>query len=282
MAIILDGKETARKYEELLKERVKSVVDKLGYAPTLATILVGDNPASKTYVNMKAKACERVGLNSEIVFLPDNITTEQLLDVIDSLNENEKVCGILLQHPVPKNIDERKCFDRIAISKDVDGVNSASFGLMSMGGKCYKSATPYGIVRLLKEYNVELSGKKVCIVGRSAILGKPLAQLLLNEDCTVTITHSKTQNLEEELKSADIVVGALGKPKFIQKKWLKKDVVLVDAGYNEGNVGDIDLENASKIASAYTPVPGGVGPMTINSLILQAVESAEEIAENHI
>jgi methylenetetrahydrofolate dehydrogenase (NADP+)/methenyltetrahydrofolate cyclohydrolase len=282
MAIILDGKETARKYEELLKERVKSVVDKLGYAPTLATILVGDNPASKTYVNMKAKACERVGLNSEIVFLPENITTEQLLDVIDSLNENEKVCGILLQHPVPKNIDERKCFDRIAISKDVDGVNSASFGLMSMGVKCYKSATPYGIVRLLKEYNVELSGKKVCIVGRSAILGKPLAQLLLNEDCTVTITHSKTQNLEEELKSADIVVGALGKPKFIQKKWLKKDVVLVDAGYNEGNVGDIDLENASKIASAYTPVPGGVGPMTINSLILQAVESAEEIAENHI
>lgn len=279
MALELNGKVVAKKYEEELAIRVGNLKDKLGFAPVLATILVGDNPASITYVNMKIKACERIGLGSRLVKLDEDITTEDLLNVIDELNQDRKVCGILLQHPVPKQIDERKCFDAILLSKDVDGVNSSSFGRMSMGMDSYLSATPGGIIRLLKEYNIELAGKHAVVVGRSAILGKPVAQLLLNENCTVTICHSKTENLVEIIKTADIVVGAVGKAKFIQKDWLKKGVVLVDAGYNAGNVGDIDLESCIDICSAYTPVPGGVGPMTINTLIYQAVDSAEKMSK---
>jgi len=241
---------------------------------------VGDNPASVTYVNMKIKACDRIGLGSRLIKLGEDTTTEELLAVIDELNMDKSVCGILLQHPVPKQINERLCFDRIDILKDVDGVNSTSFGRMSMGMESFVSATPLGIIRLLKEYNIELDGKRAVVVGRSAILGKPVAQLLLNENCTVTICHSKTVNLPDVLKTADIVVGAVGKPKFIRKEWLKEGVILVDAGYNPGNVGDVDLENCIDIASAYTPVPGGVGPMTINSLIYQSVISAERMVDN--
>lgn len=278
MALELNGKVVAKKYEEELSIRVATLKEKLGYSPVLATILVGDNPASITYVNMKIKACERVGLGSRLVKLGEETTTQELLNVIDELNADQSVCGILLQHPVPKQIDERQCFDRIDMVKDVDGVNSASFGRMSMGQDSFVSATPYGIVRLLKEYNVDLAGKHAVVVGRSAILGKPVAQLLLNEDCTVTICHSKTENLPEIVRTADIVVGAVGKAKFIRREWLKDGVVLVDAGYNPGNVGDIDLENCIDISTAYTPVPGGVGPMTINTLIYQAVISAERMA----
>lgn len=277
MALEMNGKVLAKEAENELKVRVENIKSKLGFTPILATILVGDNPASVTYVNMKAKACNRVGLTSQIIHLEEQTTTEELLSVIKDLNANNQVCGILLQHPVPKQIDERLCFDAISIEKDVDGVNSWSFGKMCMGDKAYVSATPLGIMRILKSYNIELSGKHAVVVGRSAILGKPIAMLLLNENCTVTICHSKTKNLPEILKTADIVVGAVGKPKFIQASWLKSGVVLVDAGYNAGNVGDIDLENASELSQAYTPVPGGVGPMTINSLILQTVESAEKL-----
>lgn len=279
MSIELNGKIVAKACEEDLKFRVENLKSKLGFTPILATILVGDNPASVTYVNMKAKACERVGLESRIIRLGEDTTTELLLQVIEELNNNSSVCGILLQHPVPKQIDERRCFDAISLEKDVDGVNSHSFGLMSMGIDSYISATPLGIIRLLKQYNIELAGKHAVVVGRSAILGKPVAQLLLNENCTVTICHSKTSNLSDVLKTADIVVGAVGKPKFIKSEWLKDGVVLVDAGYNEGNVGDIDLDNCISKSTAYTPVPGGVGPMTINSLILQTVMSAEKMAE---
>lgn len=279
MAIILNGKETARKYEEEFKLRVNKLKENLDFLPVLATIIVGEDMASQTYVNMKCKACERIGLGSKVVALPENTTTEELLRVIDILNEDNKVCGILLQHPVPKGINERLCFDRISIEKDVDGVNSKSFGLVSMGECAYKCATPYGIIRLLKEYNIEMKGMKACIVGRSAILGKPLAQLLLNEDCTVTICHSKTVNLEEEVKRADIVVGALGKAKFIKSEWIKNGAVVIDAGYNEGNVGDVDIDGCKDRVMAYTPVPGGVGPMTINSLIMQTLESAEKFVK---
>ena len=278
MSLELNGKVVAKKTEQELSVRVEKVKQQLGFTPVLATILVGDNPASVTYVNMKMKACERIGLGSRLVKLCVNTTTEELLATIDSLNQDPQVCGILLQHPVPKQIDERLCFDRISIEKDVDGVNSASYGLMSMGRESYVSATPLGIIRLLKEYNIELAGKHAVVVGRSAILGKPVAQLLLNENCTVTICHSKTTNLPKIIKTADIVVGAVGKPKFVQREWLKEGVVLVDAGYNPGNIRDIDLENCIDIASAYTPVPGGVGPMTINTLIYQAVDSAEKLA----
>lgn len=277
MAIILNGKEVASFAEEELKKEVSALVSVLGYAPTLATILVGDDMASCTYVNMKAKACMRVGLDSRIVRLPESTTTEELLAVIDELNNEERVCGILLQHPVPKQINERLCFDRIAFEKDVDGVNGLSFGKMAMGEDAYVSATPLGIIRLLKHYNIELQGKHAVVVGRSAILGKPVAMLLLNENCTVTICHSRTKNLPDIVRQADIVVGAVGKPKFIEADWIKDGAVLVDAGYNPGNVGDIDVEGAAHKVHAYTPVPGGVGPMTINSLMLQTVDSAKRL-----
>ena len=279
MALELNGKIYATEVEEELKQKVQELKTKLDFTPILATIIVGDDMASVTYVNMKAKACERMGLKSNIVRLPKETTTEELLSVIEELNADREVCGILLQHPVPKTIDERECFDRILPSKDVDGVNSASFGKMSMDRDAYISATPYGIIRLLKHYNIEMAGKHAVVVGRSAILGKPMALLLLRENCTVTVCHSRTENLPDIVRTADIVVGAVGKPKFIQADWLKPGVVLVDAGYNPGNVGDIDLENGKNIASAYTPVPGGVGPMTINTLMMQTIDSASKLAE---
>lgn len=279
MALELNGKIFALEVEEELKKKVQELKSKLDFTPILATIIVGDDMASVTYVNMKAKACERMGLRSNIVRLPKETTTEELLAVIDGLNSDREVCGILLQHPVPKTIDERECFDRILPSKDVDGVNSASFGKMSMDRDAYISATPYGIIRLLKHYNIEMAGKHAVVVGRSAILGKPMALLLLRENCTVTVCHSRTENLPDIVRTADIVVGAVGKPKFIQANWLKPGVVLVDAGYNPGNVGDIDLENSKDIASAYTPVPGGVGPMTINTLMMQTIDSASKLVK---
>ena len=277
MALELNGKVIATSSEEQMKLEVEHVKLRLGFVPVLASIIVGDDMASVTYVNMKAKACERVGLRSQIVRLPFETTTVELLEVIDKLNEDKTVCGILLQHPVPRHIDERECFDRISIEKDVDGVNSYSFGRMVMERDAYLPATPCGIIRILKHYNIPLAGKHAVVIGRSAILGKPMAMLLLKENCTVTVCHSKTENLPEIVKTADIVVGAVGKPRFIKAEWLKEGVVLIDAGYNAGNVGDIDLENAKDICSAFTPVPGGVGPMTINSLIKQTVDSASKL-----
>ena len=280
MATLLDGKTLSKQIEENLKQRVEVLKDKLPFVPKLVTIIVGDNPASVTYVKMKKRACERVGLVSEIVSLEKETTTEELLDVIARLNGDEQVCGILLQHPVPRHIDEMKCFNAIALHKDVDGVNTGSFGAYTMGMDAFKCATPRGIMTLLKHYEIPMTGKHAVVIGRSPILGKPVAMLLLNENCTVTICHSRTENLPEIVKTADIVVGAVGKAKFVQKEWLKEGVVLVDAGYNEGNVGDIDLENCIDVCSAYTPVPGGVGPMTIASLMEQTVISAERLAEN--
>lgn len=276
---ILNGKALSLKIEEELKEKVEKLKQISGKTPVLATILVGDNPASVTYVRMKCKACERVGIESRQIHLQESTTTEELLAIIQELNDDENVFGILLQHPVPKGIDEQLCFDAISTKKDVDGVSSISFGKMCNGEEAFVSATPLGIMRILEEYNIELEGKRAVVVGRSAILGKPVAMLLLNKNATVTICHSRTKNLEEILKQADIVVGAVGKPNFIKKEWLKEGVVLVDAGYNPGNIGDIDLENAKEIASAYTPVPGGVGPMTIASLMSQTVLSFEKMVE---
>lgn len=279
MAMVLDGKTLAREIEATLKERVEKVKAKLGFAPKLATILVGDFAPSVTYVRMKQKACERVGLESVSINLDKSSTTEDVIKVIEDLNNDKTVCGILLQHPVPKQIDEQACFNSIDMTKDVDGVNSASFGAVVLGEDAYKCATPLGIITLLKANNMPLSGKNAVVIGRSSILGKPVSMLLLNENCTVTICHSKTENLENVVKTADIVVGAVGRPKFVKADWLKEGVVLVDAGYNEGNVGDIDLENCIDKCSAYTPVPGGVGPMTISSLMSQTVDSAEKLAE---
>lgn len=271
--IVLNGKELSKKIEADLREEVACLKEKTGKIATLATIIVGNNPASVTYVKMKGNACERVGINSLKIELDESTTTEQLLKVIEDLNNDENVDGILLQHPVPKHIDERRCFNAISYKKDVDGVTSLGFGMMSMGEDAYGSATPMGIMKILKSYDIELEGREVVVIGRSAILGKPIAMMLLNENATVTIAHSKTKNLPEVVNRADIVVACVGKPKFVKKEWLKEGVIIIDAGYNEGNVGDVDLEGCIGVCSAYTPVPGGVGPMTIVSLISQTVES---------
>ena len=275
MAIVLDGKKLSEKSEEELKLRVSKIKEKTGVTPILATILVGDNPASATYVKMKGNACNRIGMESLKIELSENTSTNELIEEIKKLNINKNVHGILLQHPVPDHIDERKCFDEIDINKDVDGVTTSGFGKMSMQEKAFGSCTPYGIMRLLDEYEVELEGKLAVVVGRSPILGKPMAMMLLNRNCTVTICHSKTKELENIINQADIIVGAVGIPKFIKGNWIKDNSIVIDAGYHPEKCGDIELEKVSDRSMAYTPVPGGVGPMTINTLILQTIESCE-------
>lgn len=281
MAIILDGKGLSKNIENDLSVRVSRLKEITGRTPILATILVGDDPASATYVRMKGNACKRVGMDSIRVQMSADTTTEQLLAKIDELNTNPDVHGILLQHPVPSQINERACFDRISLSKDVDGVTCLGFGHMSMGEPAYGSCTPQGIMHLLQANNIKLSGKHAVVVGRSAILGKPMAMMLLNANCTVTICHSRTQNLAEHIAQADIVVGAVGVPELIKKSWIKQGAVVVDAGFHptdDGGCGDIELDGIDEVATAYTPVPGGVGPMTINTLIRQTVEAAEKAA----
>lgn len=275
-AQILDGKALAQKTEQELSARVAAIKESSGATPILATILVGDDPASATYVKMKGNACTRIGMESLKVELPSSTTTEQLLAKIDELNNNPAVHGILLQHPVPEQIDERACFDAIALNKDVDGVTCLGFGRMAMGEEAYGCATPKGIMRLLEAYEIPLNGKHAVVVGRSPILGKPMAMMLLNANATVTICHSRTQNLEGHIKQADIVVGAVGRPEFIKAEWIKDGAVVVDAGYHPGGVGDIELGPLSERAAAITPVPGGVGPMTINTLIYQTVDAGEK------
>jgi len=274
-ALVLDGKALAKQTELESAERVSAIKSKRGHTPILATILVGADPASATYVRMKGNACERVGMQSRKVTLSEDTTTEMLLTEIDALNADPHVHGILLQHPVPKQIDERACFDRIAIEKDVDGVTCLGFGRMAMKEPAYGSATPAGIMRLLNHYKVSLSGKHAVVLGRSPILGKPMAFMLLNADATVTICHSRTKGIEDIVRSADVVVGAVGIPEFVKGPWIKDGAVVVDAGYHPPGVGDIELSAVVDRVSAYTPVPGGVGPMTIATLIAQTVEAAE-------
>jgi methylenetetrahydrofolate dehydrogenase (NADP+)/methenyltetrahydrofolate cyclohydrolase len=215
-------------------------------------------------------------MESIAVEMPEETTTEELLAKIDELNNNPNCHGILLQHPVPEQIEERDCFDSIALEKDVDGVTCLGFGRMAMGEEAYGSATPQGIMRLLQAYYIPLQGKNAVVVGRSPILGKPMAMMLLNANATVTICHSRTENLADIISRADIVVGAVGKPEFIKADWVKDGAVVVDAGYHPGGVGDIELEPLYDRAVAITPVPGGVGPMTINTLILQSVDAGEK------
>ena len=275
MTKIMDGKKVALDTEESLIDRVTFLKSQKGYVPTLATILVGDDPASATYVKMKGNACERIGMKSLKVELSSETTTDELLEQINKLNKDPQVHGILLQHPVPDQIDERRCFDAIDIKKDVDGVTCLGFGNMSMNEKAFGSCTPQGIMRLLETYEIEISGKHVVVVGRSPILGKPMAMMLLNKNATVTICHSRTEDLEQQILRADIVVGAVGIPKFIKSNWIKDNAVVIDAGYHPEKCGDIDLGPLTERVLAYTPVPGGVGPMTINTLILQTVEACE-------
>jgi methylenetetrahydrofolate dehydrogenase (NADP+)/methenyltetrahydrofolate cyclohydrolase len=277
--LILDGKALSKQIENELTDRVKALLARNGgKTPVLATILVGDDPASVTYVRMKGNACRRVGMESTPIHLPPESTTERVLAEIDKLNADPAVHGILLQHPVPKQVDERACFDRIALAKDVDGVTCLGFGRMAMGEPAHGSATPAGIMRLLAHYKIPLEGRRAVVVGRSPILGKPLAMMLMNANATVTVCHSRTQNLPDVVRQGEIVVGAVGKAEFIKGDWIQPGAVVVDAGFNKGNVGDIELSAVIETCTAYTPVPGGVGPMTIAMLISQTVEAAEKAA----
>ncbi len=280
-ALVLDGKVLAAQIEEELRVRVDAIKQKTGRTPILATILVGGDPASATYVRMKGNACRRVGMDSIKVEMSDATTTEELMAKIDELNNNQDVHGILLQHPVPDHIDERACFEQIDLAKDVDGVTCLGFGRMSMDESAFGSCTPQGIMHLLHHHNIELSGKEAVVVGRSPILGKPMAMMLLNANCTVTICHSRTEDLQTHVQRADILVGAVGMPELIKAEWIKHGAVVIDAGFHptdNGGVGDIELKGVENIVSAYTPVPGGVGPMTINTLIRQTVTAAEKSA----
>ncbi len=272
--ILLDGKACAKELEAELTIRVARL--HLAEPPILATILVGDDPASATYVKMKGNACRRVGMESLSIALPGTTTTTELLAAIDELNANLRVRGILLQHPVPKQIDERACFDRIALDKDVDGVTAHGFGRMAMDEPAYGSATPAGIMRLLRRYQIPIEGREAVVVGRSPILGRPMAMMLLAANATVTICHSRTKNLADVVRRGEIVIGAVGKPEFIRGDWIRDGAVVVDAGYHPGGVGDIELSGVIDRCSAYTPVPGGVGPMTIATLIAHTVEAAEK------
>ncbi len=245
----------------------------------LATILVGGDPSSATYVRMKGNACRRVGLNSLPITLPETASTEEVLTAIRALNADPCVYGILLQHPVPTQIDERLCFDAIELRKDVDGVTSLSYGRMALGEPAFRTRQlRAGILTLLHALppGIALEGKEAVVIGRSPILGKPMAAMLLNANATVTICHSRTNDLESVVRRADIVIGAVGKPEFIKAAWIKDGAVVVDAGYHPPGVGDIELSGVIGRCAAYTPVPGGVGPMTIATLITQTVGAAEQ------
>ena len=274
--LILDGKEVAQASTENLLARVKKL-NGFGRAPKLVAVLVGDDPASSTYVNMKERACHSLGIETEIKRLSKDTSTAELIQIIKDLNHDEKVDGILLQHPVPNQIDEISCFNAIDIKKDVDGVTTQGFGNMSMGLDAFGSCTPLGIMRILDHYKINLEGINALVIGRSQILGKPMAAMLLNANATVTIAHSKTRNLMDNLKNYDLVVVAVGLPKFVSADDLKQGSILIDAGYHPTEkCGDVDMTNISNIVSAYTPVPGGVGPMTINTLMMNTIEAMEK------
>ncbi|WP_244797697.1 tetrahydrofolate dehydrogenase/cyclohydrolase catalytic domain-containing protein [Caballeronia grimmiae] len=275
-AAVLDGKAVATQWAEQLAREVALLRQQPGFnIPVLATILVGDDPSSATYVRMKRNACQRTGLESKAIVLPEHTTTAQLLASIDDLNADPSVHGILLQHPVPAQIDERLCFDRIALAKDVDGVTSQGFGLVALGERAYGSATPTGIMSLLGAYGIELAGRRAVVIGRSPILGRPMAQMLTNANATVTVCHSRTIDLPEEVGRAEIVVAAVGKPHFIRSDWVRQGAIVVDAGFHPGGYGDVEPSQLPARAAAYTPVPGGVGPMTIITLIAQTVQAAK-------
>ena len=271
----LNGRVVALKIKEQTKKRVTAFYKKYNKYPVLATIIVGTDPSSVMYVKMKKKACEDVGIIPRVIELSEKIKENELIKIVNDLNNDKLVSGILIQHPLPKHITEENVFNTIDISKDVDGLNPVSYGMLTMNMRAFAAATPAAIMEILKYYKIKITGLHTAIVGRSPILGKPLASLMLNEDATVTICHSKTKNLKSILKTADIVIGALGKSNYIKKDYLKEGVILIDAGYNKNNTGDIDLKNCISISKAYTPVPGGVGPVTIAKLLEQTITAAE-------
>jgi len=273
-AKLLDGSRVARELLAASATRVERIRSATGVTPCLATVLVGDDPASVTYTRMKRKRCESVGMRSLKLELASDTTTDELVARIRELADDPAVHGILLQHPAPAHVDERAGFEAIPPVKDVDGVGFSSFAATWLGGPGYGSCTPAGIIRLLDAYDVPLEGQEAVVIGRSAILGKPMAGMLLQRNATVTLCHSRTRDLARVVARADLVVAAVGRPRFVQGDWIKPGATVVDAGYNPGNVGDVDYEAAAERASWITPVPGGVGPMTIATLIAQTAAAA--------
>ena len=278
MENILDGKGLAQKIRLQLKDEVTELKSH-GILPKLAVIMVGEDPASKIYVRNKSKACEEIGIEYEEYLLSNDITQAELLNLIETLNNKKDVHGILLQSPIPHNLDINEAFRTISPEKDVDGFNPVNVGKLVLGQDCFISCTPHGIVKILEEYNIDIEGKEAVILGRSNIVGKPMIQCLLNKNATVTVCHSKTKNIENITKRADIIVAAIGKAKFLKEDMVKDGVVIIDVGINrneDGKIcGDVDFENVSKKASYITPVPGGVGPMTIAMLMSNVVKAAK-------
>lgn len=277
-ASIIDGLAVARTILSDTADRAAGFAQAHGRKPCLATVLVGDDPASHTYVRMKTNRCRATGLDSQRHLLSEKATTAEAVALVSALSGDPRVDGILVQHPMPPQIDERAVFEAIATTKDVDGVTQASFASMALGTNGFQSCTPGGILRLLDAYDIELAGKHAVVVGRSPILGRPVAMLLLARDATVTVCHSKTTDLAHHVRDADIVVAAVGRPELIRGDWIKAGAVVIDAGYNPGNIGDVEYESAARRARLITPVPGGVGPTTIAVLLAQTVDAATTAA----
>lgn len=276
MAIILDGKELAKKTRINLKTECEKLKEK-GIIPKLAVIMIGDDEASKVYVRNKSRACNEIGIEYEEYILKSDITQEELISLIQKLNKDKNVNGILLQSPIPNNLDINEAFKEISEEKDVDGFNPINVGKLILNQDTFVSCTPYGIMKIFEEYNIDLAGKNVVILGRSNIVGKPLMACCLNKHATVTICHSKTNELEEKAKNADILISAIGKANFVKENMVKDGAVVIDVGINrdENNkiVGDVDFENVKNKASYITPVPGGVGPMTIAMLMNNVIKA---------
>lgn len=274
----MNGKELAKDIRGNLKIEVAEL-KKQGIIPKLAVIMVGDDKASQVYVRNKSKACDEIGIEYEEYLKDASITQDELLNLIDELNAREDISGILLQSPIPKHLDIREAFNRIDYKKDVDGFNPINVGKLAIGEDCFISCTPYGVVKLLEANNIEIEGKHVVILGRSNIVGRPLIQCMLNEHATVTVCHSRTQNLKEFTKQADILISAIGKAKFVTEDMVKDGAVVIDVGINRNDegklVGDVDYENVEPKTSYITPVPGGVGPMTIAMLMNNVVKAAK-------
>ena len=279
MVTIIDGKALAKKIREELKIECDTLKKK-GVNPKLAVIMVGDNAASKVYVKNKSKACEEIGIEYEEYLLKDNISQQELDDLIKELNNKKDINGILLQSPIPSHLNINQAFKKISYIKDVDGFTPSSVGKLSIGEDTFISCTPYGVMKMFEEYNIDLSGKDVVILGRSNIVGKPLVQCCLNKNATVTVCHSKTKNIKEHTKRADILIVAIGKAKFVTKDMVKDGAVVIDIGINRNEngklVGDVDFENVKEVASYITPVPGGVGPMTIAMLMNNVIKATKE------
>ena len=279
MAVLMDGKALAQKVRENVKNEVEKLKEE-GINPKLSVIMVGNDSASAVYVKNKSNACQKAGIEFDEYLLPEDTKEDDLIELIEKLNNDDSVHGILLQSPVPKHINIDRAFDTISPKKDVDGFNAVNVGRLTIGQDCFISCTPYGVIKLLEEYNIEIEGKRAVVIGRSNIVGKPMLQCLLSKNATVTVCHSRTKDLASVVREADIVVAAIGKPNFITGDMIKEGAAIIDVGINRMDdgklIGDVNFAEAEPKASYITPVPGGVGPMTIAMLVENVVKAAKQ------